>query len=258
MDTKVALVTGAASGMGKICAVRLAQRGVQVAAIDRSADGLAELAQSGDNIHPHTCDVSDGEQLRRVVANVAENLGEIDRLVHCAAIFPTGKLDSQDEADIHRLMAVNYGGTVNAVRAVLPQMQARDGGEIVVFGSIGGAVPVPECGAYCATKAAVNFFTEVLIEENRHNGVHILLVCPPLVDTPLLQQATATGDPKMVRDSIATRRFADPEDIIDAVESALASGRSIIYPQFKNRVVAWLRRFSPRLMWRVLYRASGI
>jgi len=252
---RTVLVTGGASGMGRIFSERMAQDGWQVAVLDRDAAGMAALGAACPGISTHCCDISDQAEVMAVADTVREHYGPIDRLVHCAAIFPTGRLDAQPEDSIHRLMAVNYGGTVNAVRAVLPGMQQRDSGEIIIFGSIGGAVPVPGCGAYCATKAAVNSFTETLIEEMRGSGVHVMLVCPPLVDTPLLQQATQTGNPRMVRDAIARRRFARPEAMIDAVQRGLARRKTIIFPA-EAAAVAWLRRFSPGLV-RAVLRAAG-
>jgi short-subunit dehydrogenase len=253
---QIAVVTGGASGMGRIHALRMAKSGTRVAVLDRTSSALEELAAQSANIIPYTCDVTDAGELQAIIQSLATEFGPIVKLVHCAAIFPTGRLDTQEQDSIHQLMHVNYGGTVNAVRAVLPGMQARNSGEIVIYGSIGGAVPVPDCGAYCASKAAVNLFAEVLIEENRENAVHILLVCPPLVDTPLLQQATDTGNPKMVRDSISSQRFAKPETIVDDAEKALASGKTILYPRADAKVMAWLRRFSPRLVWGILRSAS--
>jgi short-subunit dehydrogenase len=112
-------------------------------------------------------------------------------------------------------------------------------------------------GGYSIRHAGRTLFTEILIEENRKNAVHILLVCPPLVDTPLLNQATDTGNPKMVQDSIAKRRFADPTSIVDDVERGLAKKTTILYPKADAKVMAWLRRFSPRLVWKIMHSASS-
>jgi len=117
-------------------------------------------------------------------------------------------------------------------------------------------VPVPECGAYCASKSAVNAFTEILIEENRNSGVHIMLVCPSLVDTPLLEQATGTGNPTSVSYSIEHRRFAHPDSIIDAIENGLKKGKTVLYPNGEAKILAWLRRFSPGLVWKIIHASN--
>ena len=253
---KVAVVSGGASGMGRVYALRMAQAGIAVAVLDRSESAMAQLAGESANIYTYPCDVTNIEQVQDIIANIEQQLGPIERLVHCAAIMPAGALAEQSTDSIHQLMAVNYGGTVNVVRSVLPAMHMRNNGEIVIFGSLGGDVPVPGCGAYCASKAAVNTFAEILIEETRDSGAHIMLVCPPLVDTPLLEQATATGNPKTVRDSIQNKRFATATAMIDAVEKGLHRKTAILYPNGEAKILAWLRRFSPRLVWKIVHAAN--
>jgi len=239
--------------MGRIIALRMAKRGTRVAIVDRDAEKLENTVKESEHLTAHLCDVTDPQQVTEVVALVREALGPIDRVVHCAAIMPTARLVDQDGDEILRLMKVNYGGTVNVSKAVLPAMIERGAGELVLFGSIGGTVPIPECGAYCASKAAINSFAEMLIEEVRGSGVHVMLVCPSLVDTPLLEQATATSNPKNIRDSIANKRFADPEFIIDEVEKGLTRRTKILLPGTEVKILTWVRRLAPRLLWKVIH-----
>ena len=242
--------------MGRVYTLRMAQAGITVAVLDRSEATLRKLAGESGNIHPYPCDVTDLDKVQQVIESIQQRLGPIDRLVHCAAIMPAGTLVTQAVDSIQLLMSVNYGGTVNVVNTVLPGMLARRSGEIVVLGSLGGHVPVPECGAYCASKSAVNAFTEILIEENRDSGVHIMLVCPSLVDTPLLDQATVTGNPTSVSYSIEHRRFAQPDTIIDAIENGLKKGKTVLYPNGEAKILAWLRRFSPSLVWKIIHASN--
>jgi short-subunit dehydrogenase len=248
----VALVTGGASGMGRLCALRMAQAGMRVAVLDRDSAGLESVQQESSNITAYYCDVADSASVRSVFSDVRSQYGFIDRVIHCAAIMPTGCLSDQDAETIHHLMTVNYGGTVNVTKAALPPMLEKGAGELIVFGSTGGSVLVPECGAYCASKAAVNAYTEILIEENRGRGVHIMLVCPPLVDTPLLQQAVETSNPKSIRDSIAKKRFASPEFIVDEMEKGVGRKIEILLPGGEAKFVMAMRRFFPRLLWKII------
>ena len=256
MSLRVAVVTGGASGLGRIFALRMAAQGIQVAVVDRNSEALSSVASESIRIHAVRCDVSSSAELSAALAEIESELGTIDRLVTCAAIMPTSKLAEQDTQEIRGVMAVNYGGTVNAVQAVLPGMAQRDAGELIIFGSTGGSVLVPDCGAYCASKAATNLYTEMLIEETRGSGVRVMLVCPALVDTPLLQQAVATSNPKVIADSIAKSRFADPELIIDEVEKALRKRTKILMPGAEAKAVMWLRRMSPGLLWRIVRLAN--
>ncbi|NQT71815.1 MAG: SDR family oxidoreductase [Chloroflexi bacterium] len=256
MVPKVALVTGGASGMGKIFAQRMAGHGTRVAILDTNDQELQRVASQSDNLYSYHCDVSNLDEVSQVVGKVTEELGTVDRLVHCAAIMPTAKLDDQDIAQIQKLMTINYGGMVNISKIILADMKQRQSGEIVIFGSLGGSVLVPECGAYCASKAAVNAYTEILIEENRGSGVHIMLVCPTLVNTPLLQQAVETSNPKNIRDSIKKNRLADPDSIIDSVERGLKKKTEILLPNTEAKILSWLRRLAPRLLWRLIHHTN--
>jgi short-subunit dehydrogenase len=256
MAIRVAVVTGGASGLGRIFALHMAAQGIRVGVVDRDREALTTVASEARNIHPVRCDVSSSDELRTAFTEIESKLGAIDRLVTCAAIMPASKLADQETRDLQRVMAVNYGGTVNAVQAVLPTMARRRAGELIIFGSTGGSVLVPDCGAYCASKAATNVYGEMLIEEMRGSGVRVMLVCPPLVDTPLLEQAVATSNPKIISDSIAKARFADPELIIDEVEKALGKRTEILLPGAEAKAVMWLRRMSPRLLWRIVRLAN--
>ena len=253
MEPKVAVVTGGASGMGKIIALRMAGRGIRVAILDMNEVGLESTTKESGNITAYKCDTSDLAQVEDVIAKITAALGTIDRVVHCAAIMPTSKLMDQPAALINKMMAVNYGGTVNMTKTVLPAMQKRRAGELVIFGSIAGSVLAPDLGSYCATKAATNAFTEVLIEENRGSGAHVLLVCPPMVNTPLLKQATDNSNPKNIRDSIEKGRLADPNFIIDQVEAALANRVEILIPGAEAKITMWMRRLFPRLLWKIVH-----
>jgi NAD(P)-dependent dehydrogenase (short-subunit alcohol dehydrogenase family) len=250
---EVALVTGAASGMGRLAARNLATRGARVAALDINETGLAETAQGQDRIRTFAVDVTRAEAVDAVVKEVESDLGPIDRVLNAAAIMPLGRLLEQDLAQIHRIMDVNYGGVVNVVRATLPGMLARGRGDLVNFASMAGWTPVMLMGAYNASKFAVVAFTEVLHHENRDRGVRITCVCPPPVDTPLLDQGRATSWPKIL-DQMPP---IEPQQVLDAVETALEKGELFVFPGRGTRVGWWLRRLAPGLLWRQVHRVEG-
>lgn len=256
MKSNVALVTGGASGIGQVHALRMAAKGTKVAVLDFSESALEQLAAQSSNIFPFHCDVTDLNKVQERVSEVVTTLGNIDRLVHCAAIMPTSPLPTQKIAEIQHIMNVNYGGTVNVTNTVLELMRAQGWGEIVIFSSLGASVPVLECGAYCAAKAAVSSYGEILIEENQGSGVHIMVVCPPLVDTPLLRQATESSNPKAVQNSIADKRFLSPDYIVDAVERGLQKKAKFLYPSTEAKVLAGLRRFFPTMLWKLIHWAN--
>lgn len=250
---RTAVISGAASGMGREFAMRMHRQGWRVLALDRDEAGLQALAADCEGMLTLCCDMSDLAEVQQAINTGLSSLSlsHFDRVVSCAAIMPTGLLRDQAADVVAEVMAVNYGGTVNLVTSCLPAMLKADSGEVVIFSSSGAVVPIPECGAYCASKAATQSYAEILGEELRGSGVHLLSVCPALVDTPLLDQAVASSNPKMIEYSISNRRFASPAQIIDVVEKGLAKKRKQLLPG-EAGVLAFIRRLSPRLLWALL------
>lgn len=251
MAGKVALVTGGASGMGRIIALRLAGRGAQVAIFDVNAQGLEDTAAEHANIRPFSCDISSLEDVNAKVAEVAAELGPIDHVVHAAALMPGHKLMDHTHEGMARLFQINYFGTTYMARAVLPAMLERRSGRFIVFGSIAGHAMVPNMGAYCATKSAVNTYMEVLQNELRDSGVNIHLVCPPAVNTPLVDQTLATDSPGSIIEAKEKGRLADPEKIVDAIDKGVAKNKDIIYPGEARLLQLW-HTLLPRLWWKTV------
>ena len=249
---KVALVTGGASGMGRIIALRLAKRGAKVAIFDLNEEGLAATATEADSISPFVCDISNLADVEARVAALEKTLGPIDHLVHAAALMPGHKLVDETHEGMEHLFQVNYFGTTYLIKSVLPSMLARKNGRIIAFGSIAGYVPVPNMGAYCATKSAVNTYIEVLQNEVRGTGVSVHLVCPPAVNTPLIDQTLATDSPGSMREAKKSGRLADPEKIVDAIDRGVAKNRDIIYPGEARLLLFW-HVLMPRLWWKVVF-----
>ncbi len=249
---RVALVTGAGSGMGQLSAWRLAAEGVAVAALDVDEEGLERTATHAPTVTPVVCDVTDPDAVTQAVAHVTGELGPIDRLTHAAAICPSGPLDTQALEEIRRVMEVNYFGTVHVTRAVLDGMLERGSGDVVLYASLAGWLPAYGVGAYSATKAAVVSFAEVLAHEIAGRGVRLACVCPPVVDTPLLDKM-AEADQTLVR----AQRPMRPEVVVDAVEAALDRGALFVWPNAETRVALWVRRLAPSLLWRRMDQIRG-
>ena len=155
-------MTGAASGMGRLATRRLAAGGAQVAALDVNEAGLRETRGEDERIRCYPVDVTDTRAVAEIVRRIESELGPIDRVMNAAAIMPTDRLLDQDAELVNRIMAINYGGTVNVTYAVLPGMIARGRGDLVNFASVAGWLPTLHFGAYNASKFAVVAFTEVL------------------------------------------------------------------------------------------------
>lgn len=253
-DGNVVLITGGGSGMGRQAARNLATDGRQVAIFDINEVGLRDTANGYDNIRHWTVDITDSGAVLDAVADVERTLGPIDRLYHCAAIMPLGKLLDQEIAVQHKLMDINYGGLINITKAVLPGMVERGRGDFISFASMAGLLPTMITGAYSATKAAVAMYTEILYHENINSGVRFACVCPPAVNTPLLDQGRRTHWPKMLE---AGGDPITPEEVLAAIDRCLERGKFWVLPNRNARIGAMMRRLFPGLIWKQVHQVEG-
>ncbi|MEG8177220.1 SDR family NAD(P)-dependent oxidoreductase [Nocardia terpenica] len=248
--TTTALVTGAASGMGRIAAQRLAAAGHRVAAVDVNETGLAETARRAPNVHTYVCDVSDPEAVAATVRQVRADLGPITHLVHSAGLARVGSALSHDISEIRQVIEINYLGTVIVCQAVIPAMRNAGSGTVVLFASMAGWLASPGLGAYAASKHAVVGYAEALYQELIGTGVRLLCICPPHVETQFLEGIRAVD-----ADVLAGRRGMSPERVLDDMEKALARKTVPLYifPGSARQMVL-ARRLTPNLLRRVIVR----
>jgi NAD(P)-dependent dehydrogenase (short-subunit alcohol dehydrogenase family) len=203
---RVALVTGAASGIGAAVARRLLAEGARVASFDLHGEAPEEvLAIAGD--------VSRSAEVDAAVARVEEELGRIDVLV-CSAGVPGDSLrtvDVQDE-EWRRVMGINADGVFYCNRAVLPGMVERGYGRIVNVASIAGKEGNPMAGAYSASKAAVIGMTKAIGKDVARTGVLVNCVAPAVIETPILDGITQEHIDYMV-ERIPMGRMGEPEEV---------------------------------------------
>ncbi|AXB43361.1 SDR family NAD(P)-dependent oxidoreductase [Amycolatopsis albispora] len=244
-----ALVTGAASGLGRLAALRLAAAGTPVAALD--LDDLTGPAWRAPAVRAYHCDVTDEDAVRDAVADATAELGPIERVVHAAGLCRIGRAVDQPAAELRKVFETNYLGTVHLARATVPPMIEAGGGSFVVFGSLAGWLPSPRLAAYSASKSAVHAYCEVLAMETAGTGVRVLCACPDHVETPLAEGVRA-ADPGV----LGRRKGADPAAVLDAVERAIADPAAplFFFPAFGTRQLWRARRFTPNLLRRTVTR----
>jgi len=230
IDGKIALVTGAAQGIGAAVARLLAEHGAVVAAVDRHAAGVeavaAELRGEGWQAGAFAVDVSDSAAVNELVAQVERELGPIGILVNAAGVLRTGAAAQLSDEDWAATFAVNTTGVFYVSRAVTARMAQRGGGAIVTVGSNAGSVPRVSMAAYAASKAASSMFTRCLALEYAGRGVRCNVVSPGSTDTPMQRAlwaddngaaAVIAGAPEAYRVGIPLGRIAEPRDIAEAV-----------------------------------------
>lgn len=251
---KVALITGAGSGMGQLAAKRLANAGAVVAALDINEAGLKDTVAANSNIHAYVVDVTNTAAVNEVVEKVISDLGDLDRVINAAAIMPYGKILDHPTDNILKVMDINYGGLVNITKAALPNMLSSGGGDFIIFSSMLGQMPVLMTGAYSASKFATSAFAEVLSHEHQNQGVRFACVCPPAVNTPLLKQAVETVWPKILDENPPIT----PEEVLDAIEKSLEKNQFWVFPDKNTRIGYVMRRFFPTTIWKHIHKVEGM
>lgn len=193
LQGKIAVVTGAASGIGRGIALALAGEGMNVAVADRDRDGTAEtcalIATRGGRARPFHVDVADAASVQRLAADVERDLGPVAVLCNNAGVAVGGKLLDATEADWRWLVDVNLMGVVHGCRAFAPGMVARGAGHVVNTASIGGFLAGGDLGVYCTTKYAIVGFSESLRDELAPLGVGVTVLCPGAYRTRLADAA---------------------------------------------------------------------
>jgi NAD(P)-dependent dehydrogenase (short-subunit alcohol dehydrogenase family) len=253
MSQKVLFITGAGSGLGQLSAKRALADGWAVAAMDVNAVGLEQLGNS-PRLLKLVVDITDPLAVEAAVERCERELGPITRLTNAAAIMPLGLLMEQPRDIIHKIMAINFGGMVNLSKAALPKMLARGRGEFVSYASMAGHWPILYMGAYNAAKHAVTAYTEVLFHETRNSGVRIVCVCPPIVATPLLDQAKSTVWPKIF-DVFPPIKA---ECVLDAIERGLKGKKLWVFPGPMTAMSWRLRRWIPSTLWWTVHQVEKI
>ena len=215
---KVAIVTGASSGIGLSVAEKLHAAGARVALVARTKQKLEELAASlgADRAAAFPLDVADFAAAAALPAAVISRFGGLDILVNNAGLNHRGALmdiTAQQAADI---ITVNLTAPIYLTRVCAEHI--RSGGSVVNVASIAGMIPVHHEGAYSASKAGLRAFTRVIMEELEERGIHVSSVCPGPVDTPFF------GDIEQVPDLVFSQPMSTASEVADAVMECIYRG----------------------------------
>jgi NAD(P)-dependent dehydrogenase (short-subunit alcohol dehydrogenase family) len=215
LSDKIAVVTGAGSGIGAAIAATFASAGARVLVTDVDA-GSAEttarrIAAEGGRAEAATLDVRDESSCRDLAARVGETAGRLDILVNNAGVGHVGTVLTTGGADLDRLYAVNVRGVFNVTKAFLPGMLARKAGVIINMASIGGLVGIRDRIAYCVSKSAVVGLTKSMALDHALDGIRVNCICPGRVETPFV--------------TARLREYPDPEHAYREMSESQAIGR---------------------------------
>jgi NAD(P)-dependent dehydrogenase (short-subunit alcohol dehydrogenase family) len=239
LQSKVALITGAASGIGLATAERFVKEGAAVVLADRQADAVKALADrlrgEGYQAVAEPGDVTNTDDVRRSVARAVAEYGRLDILFANAGIGHSGELVETSDEDWDRLLTVNAKSVFLCARESVRQMLAQRpaGGSVVINGSISGLTGIPKQAAYAPSKGAVVELTRQLAVEYATRGIRVNCVCPGTIDTPVLQEGMRlSGDPEgflaMLVAGHPIGRIGRPEEVATAVAFLASDEASFI------------------------------
>lgn len=230
VEGKVALVTGAARGIGEAVARALTLRGAHIAAVDTDATSLravaTDLADRDQVALPFPTDVRDSAAVAATVDRVEAELGPVEILVNAAGVLRTGPVVDLSDDDWAAVFGVNTDGVFHVSRTVGQRMSGRKAGCIVTVTSNAAGVPRMHMAAYAASKAATTQFTKCLALELAPYGIRCNVVSPGSTDTAMLRsmwtpdhgpEATLDGSPEEYRVGIPLRKLAQPAEVAEAV-----------------------------------------
>lgn len=252
---QVAVVTGGASGIGRSLATQLVAAGARVVIADANGPLADEVAAAlGPRVRAESVDVTDPSAVRRLVEDTCAREGGIDVLFNNAgiAVFADARDTSLD--DWNRQIDVNLRGVIHGIDAAYPLMVRRGRGHIVNTASAAGLLPIPANIAYVATKHAVVGLSLTLRAEARHFGVRVSVVCPGVIDTPIVQSAKIVGPARETVLADPLLRLRSPDKLATAILRGVRRNRAIIPFTAEVRLLWALHRLSPRITEAILTR----
>lgn len=257
---QVAVVTGAASGIGRGICEALIEHGAIVYAADIREDALEDLVRAASGkgeVEAISLDVTSESDVSDLVQQVIEKQGRLDLMVNNAGIGVVGDFRRIELDDIRRIVDVNLWGVIYGTQAAYEVMAAQGHGHIVNVASSAGVMPVPMQTTYAMTKHAVVGLSRSLRIEAAAYGVKVSAVLPGLVRTAFFDAATVVGDYdfKGEMEDLPIQAIA-PRRAGELILAGVRSNRELIAFPMSNRVILWLFRHFPRLMTPLLARAT--
>lgn len=253
LEQRVAVVTGAGSGIGRATSVLLAQKGCSLALADVNEPGLQEterlIRELGVKVSAHTVDVSERARMERFAGEVVDAHGGVHILINNAGVSVNARFVDHSIEDFEWLMGINFWGVVYGCKFFLPHLLAAEEGHIVNISSVFGLVGVPQQTSYCSSKFAVRGFTESLRAELKDTRVGITSVHPGGVATNIAASSRVSGDEKLRAGHLrAVKMFTKmlpPERAADQIVRGIQGGRSRVLITRETHFLDLAKRVAP-------------
>lgn len=252
---KVAVVTGAASGLGKGFCTRMAASGATIVAADIDLEGAEltaqEIERDGGKAEALCVDVTQYSQVHQMIEGAAERHSRVDYVFNNAGVAVHGQLEDIPIDNWEKVLALNLNGVVYGTEVAYKLMCEQGGGHIVNTASLAGLAPSPLMVPYCTTKFAVVGMCEAMQLEAIHRNIKVTALCPGFVDSGILEAALNSGDinPQQMKEQIPV--IVDTEKGVDLMLSGVAKGKRIVTLPAYAHVVWGSHRFTPWLSVRI-------
>jgi short-subunit dehydrogenase len=248
MNTKIAIITGAAGGIGRAITTEFIKKNITCVLVDINKKALTNLQKHyGDKVYSLYCDITDIKSVKSMVNQVTKKFGAIDILVNNAGIIEPNLFENVSYKEINQQIQVNLLGPINCTYEVLPHLKKSKSPSIVTIASLAGIVPETYSSIYTATKFALRgLFLTLHIELKKHN-IHVATIFPDSVNTPMLHyEATHGGSPLTF-----LSKPQKPEDVAKAVVRGIETKRpEIVVPSSQGFITRFIMVF-PRLVVRL-------
>ncbi len=248
-------VTGACSGIGEALSYELSQRGARLILSSNRPDALEETRENCARPAAHAVqplDLTEPSTLRDAAERVHADVGPVDMLVNNAGIGQGGPIAKTDVDDVRRVMEVNFFGTIELTKAVLPHMRNRQEGHIAVVSSLAGKIGPPNMAGYAASKHAVQGWFESLRAEVHDDNIQVTVACPGFTQTNIFENALTSDEESRKEGKELVEQGMPPRTCATALADALEADKDeVTVASWSEKVLVSLKRFVPSLFRRL-------
>ncbi len=254
---KVIIITGASSGIGEACAFEFAKRGAHVVLAARQYVKLCEITQRIQEKFQVRAlaiqtDVSIEEDCKHLIQQTIATLGQVDVLINNAGISMRALFKDLDLAVLHRVMDINFWGTVYCTKYAINELLNR-GGSVVGVSSIAGFKGLPGRTGYSASKFAINGFFESLRTENLKNNLHVMLACPGFTASNIRNVALNSDAKPQGESSMQEEKMMTSEEVAIRIVDGVVARERLLVMTTQGKLTVTLQKFVPKILDKLVY-----